>query len=66
MATGKDDTQVKKSMLIWLGKQRLGQSDKKQQTLEISDKGTFNIHFRNGDSDTNKTTDIQPDKPKTD
>ena len=55
-----------RTMLIWLGKQRLGQSEKSQQTLEISDKGTFNIHFRNGDSDPNKTTDIQPDKPKTD
>jgi len=55
-----------KSMLIWLGKQRLNQSDKKQQTVEISDKGTFNITFRNGDSDPNKTTNVQSDKPKTD
>jgi hypothetical protein len=66
MATGKEDSQVKKSMLIWLGKQRLGQSDKKQQTLEISDKGTFNIHFRNGNSNPNKTTNVQSDKPEGD
>ena len=55
-----------KTMLIWLGKQRLGQSDKSQQSIEISDKGTFNIHFRNGDSDPNKTADVQSDKSKGD
>ena len=53
-------------MLVWLGKNRLNQSDKKQQTIEIKDKGTFNITFRNGDSDPNKTTNVQSDKPKAD
>ena len=53
-------------MLVWLGKNRLNQSDKKQQIIEIADRGTFNITFRNGDSDPNKTANVQPDKPKTD
>ena len=53
-------------MLVWLGKNRLNQADKRQQTIEIKDKGTFNITFRNGDSDPNKTTDVQSDKPTTD
>ena len=55
-----------KTMLIWLGKQRLGQSDKTQQSIEISDKGTFHIDFRNGDTHTNETTVIQPKKSKGD
>ena len=51
-------------MLVWLGKNRLNQSDKKQQTIEITDKGTFHIDFRNGDTDTDKTTGLQSKKPK--
>jgi hypothetical protein len=53
-------------MLIWLGKNRLNQADKRQQTLEIKDKGTFNISFRNGSSCTNEATDVQPNKSKGD
>jgi hypothetical protein len=55
-----------RTMLVWLGKQRLGQSEKAQQSIEISDAGTFNIHFRNGNSDPNKTTDVQSDKSEGD
>jgi hypothetical protein len=53
-------------MLVWLGKNRLNQADKRQQTIEISDKGTFNIHFRNGNSNPNKTTNVQSDEPEGD
>jgi len=55
-----------RTMLVWLGKQRLSQSDKTQQSIEISDKGTFHIDFRNGDTHTNETTVVQPKKSKGD
>ena len=67
MATSKDDSQIKKSMLIWLGKQRLGQRNETRQILEVDqNKGTFNINFRNGDSCTNATSTIQPDESEAD
>ena len=45
MATSKDETQVKKSMLIWLGKQRLGQAEKKDLSHTIKDELPFNINL---------------------
>ena len=53
MATSKDDSQTKKSMLIWLGKQRLGQSEKKDLSHTIKDELPFNIklEYRNRKED---------------
>ena len=50
MATVDDDTAVKKSMLIWLGKQRLGQKDKTDHTTKDEQIG-FQINIVNADKD---------------
>ena len=53
MATGTEETNVKKSMLIWLGKQRLGQAEKKDLSHTIKDELPFNIklEYRNRKKD---------------
>lgn len=57
-----------KGMLIWLGKQRLGQSEKTRQTLEFdnSEKVIFNIAFRNNENGIDGTADVQRNEPETD
>ncbi len=53
--------------IFWLKNRQPDRWREKQTTVhELSDKGTFNITFRNGDSSTNKASTIQPDKPKAD
>jgi len=58
MATSNEDSAIKKSMLIWLGKQRLGQSDRSKQQLDIhTEKNVFNITFQD-EPQADETTEV--------
>ena len=58
MATSKEDSAIKKSMLIWLGKQRLGQADIRKQQLDIhTEKNVFNITFQD-EPQADETTEV--------